>query len=112
MARLQPERLGARDLERELTFGQWNARACRLANGLLGLGLRPGDRVAAAGLQPCGMGGDLCGGGQGGLIAVPVNFRLVGPEVRSICANCGVSAVIAEASLVMSSTGSGRASRP
>jgi non-ribosomal peptide synthetase component F len=39
-ARLQPDRIGARDLEREMTFRQWNARACRLGNALLGLGLR------------------------------------------------------------------------
>jgi non-ribosomal peptide synthetase component F len=45
-ARLFPERVGARDLERAMTFRQWNARACRLANALLGLGLGKGDRVA------------------------------------------------------------------
>lgn len=39
-ARLSPDRLGARDLDRSLTFGQWNSRARRLANALLGLGLR------------------------------------------------------------------------
>ena len=45
-ARLSPDRMGARDLERSMTFRQWNARACRLANALLGLGLSKGDRVA------------------------------------------------------------------
>ena len=45
-ARLHPNRMGARDLERAMTFQQWNARACRLANALLGLGLSKGDRVA------------------------------------------------------------------
>jgi fatty-acyl-CoA synthase len=45
-ARLSPQRIGARDLERSMTFSQWNARACQLANALLGLGLRKGDRVA------------------------------------------------------------------
>ena len=39
-ARLYPNRMGARDLERSMTFQQWNERACRLANGLLGLGLK------------------------------------------------------------------------
>jgi len=32
-ARLQPGRTAARDLERSMTFAQWNDRACRLANG-------------------------------------------------------------------------------
>src|SRR5271166_6378094 len=45
-ARLQPNALGARDLDRSLTFAQWNQRACRLANALLGIGLKPGDRFA------------------------------------------------------------------
>jgi len=98
-ARLQPERLGARDLERELTFGQWNARACRLANGLLDRGLRPGDRIAVLAYNRVEWAEIYVAVAKAGLIAVPVNFRLVGPEVRFICRNCGVSAVIAEDSL-------------
>ena len=49
--RLSPDRIGARDLERSMTFPQWNERSCRLANALLGLGLSKGDRVAVLGLQ-------------------------------------------------------------
>jgi non-ribosomal peptide synthetase component F len=45
-ARLQPDRLAAQDLERRLTYREWNARACRLANALTALGLSHGDRVA------------------------------------------------------------------
>ena len=45
-ARLRPNDLGARDLERELTFAQWNDRSRRLGNALLGLGLQKGDRIA------------------------------------------------------------------
>ena len=37
-ARLHPERIGASDLDRAMTFREWNARACRLANALRGLG--------------------------------------------------------------------------
>ncbi len=33
-ARLSPQRIGACDLERSMTFDQWNSRACRLANAL------------------------------------------------------------------------------
>ena len=56
-ARMAPDRLGARDLERSLTFGQWNARARRLANALAGLGLTKGDRVAGLAPKPLGRGG-------------------------------------------------------
>ena len=45
-AKLSPNKLGARDLARSLTFRQWNERSCRLGNALLGLGLSKGDRVA------------------------------------------------------------------
>ena len=45
-ARLQPQKLGARDSRRSLSFAQWHDRATRLANALLALGLSPGDRVA------------------------------------------------------------------
>ena len=45
-ARLQPDRIGARDLCRAMTFRHWNQRACRLANALQGLGLTKGDRLA------------------------------------------------------------------
>ena len=45
-ARLNPAKLGTRDARRSLTYAQWDARASRLAAGLLGLGLHPGDRVA------------------------------------------------------------------
>ena len=45
-ARLQPDKIGARDSKRALTFAQWNERSNRLANALLGLGLVKGDRVA------------------------------------------------------------------
>ena len=44
-ARLQPDKAGARDSQRALTFAVWNERATRLANGLLGLGLDKCDCV-------------------------------------------------------------------
>ena len=50
-ARLQPNRIGARDLEREMSFRLWDERARRLANALLGLGLSKGDRVGVLSQQ-------------------------------------------------------------
>ena len=45
-ARVLGDASGARDLERAMSFRQWNERSCRLGNALLGLGLAKGDRVA------------------------------------------------------------------
>ena len=42
-ARVKPEAIGARDLVRAMTFREWNARACQLANALHGV--KRGHRV-------------------------------------------------------------------
>ena len=98
-ARLQPGRIGARDLERAMTFAEWNARACRLANGLLALGLRRGDRIAVLAFNRVEWAEIYVAAAKAGLVAVPINFRLTAPEARFIAADCAVSAVIAEAAL-------------
>jgi fatty-acyl-CoA synthase len=95
-ARLFPERIGVRDLERQLTFRQWNARACRLANGLSGLGLKKGDRVAVLAYNALEWAEIYAATAKAGLITVPINFRLTGPEVRFIIENSGASALIVE----------------
>ncbi|MDU8943028.1 class I adenylate-forming enzyme family protein [Ovoidimarina sediminis] len=98
-ARIQPERIGARDLERQLTFRDWNARACGLANALLDAGLSKGDRVAVVAYNRVEWAEIYAAVAKAGLVAVPINYRLTAPEARFICADCGVSAVIAEAAL-------------
>ncbi|HSG75130.1 MAG TPA: AMP-binding protein [Burkholderiales bacterium] len=99
-ARLQPDALGARDSRRSITFAQWNARACRLANALAGLGLRKGDRVAVLAFNRLEWMEIYVGLAKAGLTAVPVNFRLLAPEIRYIVAHCGARAFIAEDSLI------------
>lgn len=99
-ARLQPERIGARDLERAMTFRQWNERACRLANGLLGLGLAKGARVAVLAYNRVEWAEIYAALAKAGLVAVPINFRLTAPEALYICQDSGVSALIAEEALL------------
>jgi fatty-acyl-CoA synthase len=91
-----PDKIGARDLIRSLTFRQWNARACRLANALLGLGLRKGDRVAVLAYNCIEWLEIYAAAAKAGLIAVPVNFRLVAPEIRYIADNCDANAFIVQ----------------
>ncbi|MBK1657204.1 AMP-binding protein [Paracraurococcus ruber] len=95
-ARLQPERIGARDLDRAMSFALWNARACRLANALTGLGLARGDRVAVLAHNRIEWVEIYAAAAKAGLVAVPVNFRLVGPEIRYILEDSGAAALIAE----------------
>jgi fatty-acyl-CoA synthase len=98
-ARIQPDRPGARDLERSMTFAQWNSRACRLANGLLSLGLSRGDRIAVLAYNRVEWAEIYAAVAKAGLVAVPINFRLTAPEAGFICADCSVSAVVAEDAL-------------
>jgi acyl-CoA synthetase (AMP-forming)/AMP-acid ligase II len=95
-ARLTPNRVGASDLERSLTFARWNERACRLANGLLGIGLVPGDRVAVLAYNALEWAEIYAAVAKAGLVAVPINFRLVGEEVAFIIGNAEASALIVQ----------------
>jgi fatty-acyl-CoA synthase len=99
-ARLSPDRIGARDLERSMTFYQWNARACRLANALLGLGLSKGDRVAILAYNTVEWVEIYAAAAKAGLVAVPVNFRLVGKEIRYIVDDAEAAAIIVQDQLV------------
>ncbi len=95
-ARLQPDRIGARDLERAMTFLEWNRRACRLANALAGLGLAKGDRVAVLAYNCVEWTEIYAATAKAGLVAVPINFRLAGPEIRFIVENAGAAALIVQ----------------
>ncbi|MGI9488917.1 MAG: AMP-binding protein [Geminicoccaceae bacterium] len=99
-ARLQPERIGARDLERSMTFREWNERACRLANGLLGLGLAKGDRIAVLAYNRVEWAEIYTAVAKAGLVAVPINFRLTASEALFICEDCEVAALIVEDALI------------
>src|SRR5215831_13021665 len=95
-----PTKVGAQDLTRALTFALWNARACRLANALLGLGLAKGDRVAVLAYNCVEWLEIYAAVAKAGVIAVPINFRLVGPEIRYIAENCGARAFIVQDELI------------
>jgi acyl-CoA synthetase (AMP-forming)/AMP-acid ligase II len=95
-ARLNPAKTGARDLERSMTFLEWNRRACRLANVLLGLGLNKGDRVAVLAYNCLEWAEIYAAAAKAGVIVVPVNFRLVAAEVAFIVEDCEARALIAQ----------------
>ncbi|MGY3450667.1 AMP-binding protein [Bradyrhizobium sp. USDA 4353] len=99
-ARMSPERTGARDLERAMSFRLWNERACRLANALLGLGLAKGDRVAILAYNCVEWCEIYAATAKAGLVALPINFRLTAPEVQFIVQNAEASAIIVQDELV------------
>ena len=95
-ARLLADKVGARDLERAMTFRHWNGRSCRLANALLGLGLGKGDRVAVLAYNCVEWLEIYAATAKAGLVAVPINFRLVGAEIPYIVENCEARALIVQ----------------
>ena len=99
-ARLDGARTGAADLERTMSFWEWNRRSCRLANALLGLGLAKGDRVAILAYNRVEWAEIYAATAKAGLIAVPINFRLVGPEVLFAVENSEARALIVEDELL------------
>jgi len=99
-ARLQPNKIAARDLERSMTYREWNERSCRLANGLLGLGLAPGDRVAVLAYNRVEWAEIYAAAAKAGVVAVPINFRLTGSETQYILEDCGAAAVVVEDALL------------
>src|SRR5262245_27405200 len=95
-AYLSPEKVGARDLTRSLTFCEWNDRSCQLANALLGLGLEKGDRIAVLAYNCLEWMEIYAAVAKAGLVVVPINFRLLGSEVRYIVENSESKAVIVQ----------------
>ena len=97
---LFPNKIGARDLTRSLTFRAWNERSCRLANALLGMGLGKGDRVAILAYNRIEWLEIYVALAKAGLIPVPINFRLVGPEIRYIVDDAAAQAFIVQDELL------------
>lgn len=97
--RLSPNRVGARDLDRSLTFREWNRRSCRLANALIGLGLKKGDRVAVLAYNCLEWVEIYVGLAKAGMIVVPINFRLSAAECGFIIRDCEAGAIIAQSEL-------------
>ena len=99
-ARLFPNKIGARDSRRTLTFRTWDERASRLANALLGLGLRQGERVAILAYNCVEWLEIYVAIAKAGLVAVPINFRLVSSEIQYIVQHCGARAFVVQDALV------------
>ena len=98
-ARLRPDDIGAMDSRRSLSFVQWNQRADLLAAGLLSQGLNPGDRVAVLAHNCIEWMEIYVALARAGLVALPINFRLVGHEIAYILADAQATALLCTALL-------------
>lgn len=85
-----------------LTFDQWDAAASRLAHGLIGAGVGPGDRVAIH-LEPANALRWIVAYSaihRAGAVAVPFNPQLTRPEVERMLAHCDAAAALVEETLL------------
>ena len=98
-ARLRPDDIGAMDSRRSLSFVQWNQRSDLLAAGLLSQGLNPGDRVAVLAHNCIEWMEIYVALARAGLVALPINFRLVGHEIAYILADAQAAALLCTALL-------------
>ncbi len=98
-ARLRPHQLGAVDSRRQLSFAQWDERASGLARGLLSQGLQAGDRVAVLAYNRIEWLEIYVALARAGLVALPLNFRLVGAEIAYILKDAQAKALICAQSL-------------
>jgi long-chain acyl-CoA synthetase len=95
VARRLPERPAVSDERHSWNYGEFALRVARLAGGLRGCGLTPGDRVLLA-LENCGEFFELLFGcWAAGLCAVPANARLHPREVEYIADNSGARLLVA-----------------
>jgi acyl-CoA synthetase (AMP-forming)/AMP-acid ligase II len=81
-----------------LTFAEWNSQASRLARGLIGAGVKPGDRVAIH-LEPANALRwvvSYAAVHRAGAVAVPFNPQLTRPEVARMLTHCGAAAAVVE----------------
>lgn len=99
-ARLRQHQVATRDSRRSLDYGQWHRRATQLAAGLVGLGLRKGDRVAVLAYNCVEWMEIYVAMARAGLVVVPLNFRLSAPEIAYILHDAEVRAVLAGADFV------------
>ena len=99
-ARLQPNKIAARDSRRALSFREWDRRGSRLANALHALGLEKGDRVALLSYNCVEWLELYVSLARAGLVAVPIDFRLVGAEIQYIAEHCEARAFVVQDDLL------------
>jgi fatty-acyl-CoA synthase len=96
-ARLYGEKTAVVDGDRRFTYGQFAERTNRLANGLLDLGLSPGDRVAFLAYNSYPLLEGYYGVLEVGGVLLPLNIRLSPGEITYILNDAGAAYLFADA---------------
>jgi acyl-CoA synthetase (AMP-forming)/AMP-acid ligase II len=89
-----PNKIALKDRNRAFTYPETNRRVNKLAHSLLSLGLKKGDKVAVLLENSIEIVEVYLATAKTGLVIVPINFRLIGPEVEYIVNNSDAEAFI------------------
>ena len=73
---------------RQTSFTEFDIKTNRVANALVALGVKPGERIAYIGKNSDFYFELLLGAMKAGVVMAPVNWRLAGPEVAFIVDDC------------------------
>ena len=106
-----PERIAVAG-SRRLTYPEWDERTNRIANAMLALGVKPGDRVATLLSNSEVMASTHLAMQKLGVMSTPLNIRLSAPELAYCLENAeptvvvsdDVAAAVAREALQMTST--------
>jgi len=89
-----PNKIALKDRNRAFTYPETNKRVNRLAHTLLSLGLKKGNKVAVLLENSIEIVEVYLATAKTGLVIVPINFRLIGPDVGYIVNNSDAEAFI------------------
>lgn len=94
-----PGRTALRFTTRSWTYAELEAATTRAAGHLLSLGLVPGDRVATVGANSDAYLLAFLGCARAGLVHVPVNYALTGPELAYLLTDSGARVALVDPEL-------------
>ncbi len=93
-ARLFADRTAIRDTDTELTYREARERSCRLAAGLLELGLEPGENIGILANNSHRYWETYFAASYAGLALAPLNIRLSAPELEFILGDGDIRALL------------------
>lgn len=99
-AQLRPDAIAIQFQNRTLTYGELDARANRVAQGLIAAGCEPGSRVAIVSRNSDTFMEIAIGALKARVVVLAVNWRLAPPEIRYILDHSEAALVFAEEDFV------------
>lgn len=95
-----PDKMALKDERRSVTFDELNRRVNRLANALLGLGLKKEDKLGVVSYNCIEFMEIYLAAAKSGVIVVPLNWRQTSKAFKYILENSDASAVIVHSEFV------------